>query len=199
MKELFAVISLILGFATFVPYYIAMWHGTVKPHVYSWIPWTLTTGVGFWVSMESGGGYGAWLFALQAICCGSVLVYAIFRGDHHVTTFDRMTFAGSILALILYILTKNAIAAVILIAAVDALGFVPTFRKSFMKPWDEPTLTYALSGISFMFAIAALTIYGFETVFYAAVLVVANLTFVAFALIRRSLLRNTAQIRNINM
>lgn len=191
MKEFFAVTSLVLGFATFVPYYAGIWKGTVKPHLFSWIPWTLTTAVGFWASLSHGGGYGSWLFALQAVLCLVVLVYAIFRGEKEITVLDRAAFVGSVLAVIIYIFTKDAIISILLAATADCLGFVPTFRKSYKKPREEPISTYALSGTSFAFSIAAVSMYTFETVFYAGILVAANFLFVLFALYRRSVLRTT--------
>lgn len=190
MKEPFAVASLILGFATFVPYYLEMWRGTAKPHIFSWIPWTAMTGIAFWLSFTNGGGSGAWLFLLQSLLCGIVLVYALFRGERNITTFDRYTFAGTIFVLFLYLVTKNAIISTILAASVDTSAFIPTFRKSFMKPWEEPTLTYFLSGLSFFFAILAIEYFSFVTVFYATCLVLSNFAFVAFALIRRRTLKN---------
>jgi len=189
MKELFAIISLVLGFATFVPYYIEMWRGTAKPHIFSWIPWTVMTGIAFWLSITNGGGAGAWLFALQSICCGIVLIYALFRGERNITTFDRFTFAGTLIVLFLYVLTKNAIISSILAASVDTSAFIPTLRKSFMKPWEEPTLTYFLSGLSFLFTVLAIESFSFVTMFYAVCLILSNFAFVVFALIRRKMLR----------
>ncbi len=189
MKEVLAIASLALGFATFVPYCAAMLKGTVKPHLFSWIPWTLTTAVGFWASLSHGGGYGSWLFALQAVCCAAVLVYAIFRGEKEITTLDRAAFVGSVLAVIIYIFTKDAVVSILLAATADCLGFVPTFRKSFMKPRDEPALTYIFSGTSFALSIAALSAYTFETVFYPFVLVAANYVFVLFVTHRKAALR----------
>lgn len=163
--------------------------GTAKPHLFSWIPWTLTTAVGFWASLSHGGGYGSWLFALQAVCCSIVLIYAIFRGEKEITTLDRVAFVGSVLAVVIYIFTKDAIIAILLPATADCLGFAPTFRKSFMKPREEPVSTYALSGSSFALSIAAVSVYTLETVFYAAVLVAANFAFVAFELARQRMLK----------
>lgn len=190
MKEFFGALSLIIVSVAFIAYYQALWRGTAKPHLFSWIPWTLTTGVGFWASWSHGGGIGAWPFALQTLGCGVVLVYALFLGEKHITTLDRVALAGSLVAFFLYIFTKNSALSVILAASVDTIGFIPTFRKSFAKPWEEPVFTYALSGLSWALSIAALSMYSFETTFYASILTIANLAFVAFALSRRRVLKN---------
>lgn len=189
MKEFLAFLALTIGLASFAPYYLAMWRGTVRPHLFSWIPWTLTTAVGFWASLSYGGGYGSWILALQAICCGSVLVYAIFRGETHFTFLDRAALIGSILSVVFYVFTKNAIVSILLAATADCLGYIPTFRKSITKPHEEPVSTYALSGVGFALSIGALSSYNFQTVFYPLVLVIANFAFVFYATHRKGMLR----------
>lgn len=190
MKEFFAVASLVFGFATFAPYYVAMWRGRARPHIFSWIAWTLTGLVGFYASFSHGGGDGAWLFLLQGICCAIVAVYAIFRGEKHITLLDHIALWGSILAVALYLFSNSVILAVLFAATADCFGFVPTFRKSVTTPWDEPVLTYAFSGTAYAFSLAAVSVYSFETVFYAAVLVSANAALICLLLQRRAALRN---------
>lgn len=193
MKEFLAFAALIIGLVSFIPYYIAMWRGTVRPHLFSWIPWTLTTAVGFWASLSYGGGYGSWILALQAVCCGSVLLYAIFRGESHMTRLDSIALTGGIASIVFYITTSNAILSILFAVTADCLGYIPTFRKSFKKPHEEPLLTYALSGVGFALSITALSAYNFETVFYPCVLVVANVAFVMYATHRTRALRGKSK------
>ena len=40
--------------------------------------------------------------------------------------------------------------------ALDFLGFLPTIRKSYAKPYEETLITYMLSGLKFLLAIIAL-------------------------------------------
>ncbi len=191
MKEFFAIVSLVLGFATFVPYFREMWRGTAKPHIFSWIPWTAMTGIAFWLSFTNGGGAGAWLFLLQAVGCGIVLLYAIFHGERHITLLDRVTFTGTVLTIILYLFTKNALVSVVLASVIDTSAFIPTFRKSFLKPWEEPVLAYGISGFSYAFALLAVDTFSFVTALYGACLVLSNVVFVGFALYRRRVLNDS--------
>lgn len=191
MQTIFAVLSLILGFATFVPYFVEMAKGTAKPHIFSWITWSLLTGLGFVISLAGGGGEGAWIFGLQSALCIVVAIYAFFRGEKNITRLDRFSFAGALVATIVYVFTKNAVISVCLAAMIDCLGFVPTFRKSYAQPFSEPALTFLLSGLGFLFSVGALDDRSFVTMFYPLVLVAANASFVLFLLTRRSVLKQT--------
>ncbi len=185
MKTLFAAVSLVFGFITFIPYFIEIWKKTAKPHVFSWVTWSLLTGLGFVLSLKGGGGGGAWVFGLQSALCLVIACYAFFHGEKNITRIDRISFGSALVVTVIYIFTKNAILSAFLAATIDCLGYVPTVRKSYMKPLDEPALTFFFSGLSFLFSIAALQAYSFETVFYPSVLVLANGAFVLFLLIRR--------------
>ncbi len=191
MQEFFAVLSLVIGFCTFVPYFVEMAKGTARPHIFTWITWSLVTGIGFFVSLTSGGGAGAFVFGLQSALCAVVAVYALFRGEKYITRLDRFAFTGALLAIVIYVFTRQVILSVLLATLIDCLGYVPTFRKSFNAPLSEPVLTYTFSGLSFFFSIFALQEFQFTTLFFPLVLVLMNASLVTFLLVRRrALTRN---------
>jgi len=195
-KIIFTVISLAFGFALFLPYYINIWKRVAKPHLFSWLMWGILTGLGFILSLKGGGGGGAFIFALQSILCFGVAGYALAKGEKNITRIDWVFFISAIIITAIYVFTKNAVLSVSLAATIDSLGFASTFRKSYSKPYDEPALTYFFSSLSFLFSLGALQAYSFVTLFYPSVLVVTNIVFVSFLLIRRkSLNLAPAEIR----
>lgn len=184
-KTIFTIISLGFGLMVFLPYYISIWKKTAKPHLFSWLTWGILTGLGFILSLRGGGGEGSWIFALQSILCLGIAGYALIKGEKNIKTIDWFFFVGAIIAIFIYIFTKNAVLSVLLAATIDFLAFLPTFRKSYLKPYDEPTLTYFFSFLSFLFSLGALQTYSFVTLFYPSTLVVTNSVFVFYLLIRR--------------
>ena len=81
--------------------------------------------------------------------------------------------------------TDDPVGSVILITIIDALAFVPTFRKSYHKPNEETASTYSLSALKFAVAIAALSTVSVTTALYPLSLVVTNGVFVMMLLSRR--------------
>lgn len=103
----------------------------------------------------------------------------------NITTSDKWNLVGAAIALGLWFITSNPLWSVILITIVDFLGFVPTIRKSYMKPHEETLIHYVLAGLKFVLAIAALDSYNLTTWLYPASLVAANLLFVVMLVARR--------------
>jgi len=188
-KSIFAIISLVFGLAVFVPYYINMWKGTAKPNIFSWGTWTVLTGIGFFLSLKGGGGLGSWIFGLQAILCLGVAVYALKNGKWNISKIDWAFFIASIIIMPIYIFTRDAALSVAIAALLDFLAFLPTFRKSYSKPFSEPALTYLFSGLSFLFSLGALQNYSFVTLFYPSTIVISSGVFALFLFIRRRTLR----------
>lgn len=184
-KAFFTIASLVFGLAIFLPYYINIWKRVAKPHLFSWLIWGILTGIGFILSSRGGGGGGSWIFALESILCLSIAIYALMRGEKNITRADWVFFTSAIAIIPLYVFTKNAALSTLLAAIIDFLGFLPTFRKSYSKPHDEPAFTYVFSSISFIFSLAALSTYSFVTLFYPSTLVLTNGVMVLFLLIRR--------------
>lgn len=184
-KTLFTILSLTLGFAIFVPYYINIFKKKARPHLFSWVTWGILGGLGFILSFLGGGGGGAWIFGLSSILCFGVVGYAIFYGEKNITRIDWAAFIAALTIAGFYVFAKNAAFSVFFVAIIDSLGFVPTFRKSYLKPHDEPALTYFLGSLSFLFSLGALTEHTFVTMFYPATLVATNFALVLFLLFRR--------------
>lgn len=190
IKIIFGFTSLIVGLFVFIPYYIGIVKGKIKPHVLSWTTWGLILGVGFILSYFKGGGGGAWIFGLQSILCFGIAIWALCLKNKIITRLDWVSFTGAIVVTIFYIFTKNAVLTAIFAATIDSLGFVPTFRKSYLLPYDEPIITYALSGLSFFISIFALETYEFSVLFYPLVLVLMNGIFVLFLIMRRQAIKS---------
>jgi hypothetical protein len=187
LKNTFTIVSLILGLLIYVPYFLSIVKKQASPHIFSWFTWGLLTGLGFILSLTSGGGQGAWVFGLESFLCFMVALYALFQKEKNITRSDQLVFGAALIITIFYIFTKNAVISVILAAVIDGLGFIPTFRKSYLKPNSEPLLSYLFSSLAFLFSLGALNTYNFVTVFYAVALAVTNSSLIIFLIARRKI------------
>ena len=106
LKTVFAIISLVFNFATFLPYYIGIWKKQTKPHLFSWIIWFMLVGLGFVLSYSSGGGFGAFTFALNSLLCLTIVVYALFKGEKNITPVDWIAFGAAVMVTIFMLSPK---------------------------------------------------------------------------------------------
>src|SRR6185369_13805789 len=97
------------------------------------------------------------------------------------TKSDWAFFISSLLAIPVWLITKNPLWSVIIITIVDNLAAVPTFRKAYHHPDTEHAWTYALSGLKFIVSLFALQSFTWTTALYPASLVLAILAFVVIS------------------
>ena len=92
---------------------------------------------------------------------------------------------AALAALIIWRYTSDPNIAVILVSLAFALGFVPTFFKSYNKPGQETAVTFALNSVKFDIAVIALNSFSVASWLYPTTLFVLNGTFALFLLARR--------------
>jgi hypothetical protein len=184
-KVIVGVIAVIVAFVAYVPYFKDIFRGKTKPHAFSWLVWGSLTGIGFFGQLFDNGGAGAWVTGFSALVGFVVFFLALKKGEKNITSSDKWSLIGAGLALVLWFITNSPFGSIILITLIDALGFYPTFRKSYHKPLEETISTYFLSGLKFVIAIIALQNHSIITWLYPLSLILMNFIFVGFLIIRR--------------
>lgn len=184
-KDLLGIISVLFVIATVIPYYRGMYRGETKPHVFTWLIWTLTCGITGLAMFADGGGPGAWAMTLAGLINAITALLALKCGEKNITRADWVMLTLGLCAIPLWWFTKDPLWSVILLTAIDTTGYVPTFRKSWMKPKEEVALTYFLGGIWQVVSLFALTNYSLTTMLAPISYTIINATLIAFLLIRR--------------
>ncbi len=189
-KTLLGVIAIVIGFIGYIPYFRNIFSGKTKPHAFSWLVWGVLTAIAFGGQIQGKAGAGAWATGFTAFICFTIFALALIKGKRDFPVVDWLCLAGAIVALALWAITKDPLTAIILVTGIDMLAFIPTFRKTYIKPDSETAFTYTMSGFKFLVSIFALQNFSVVTVLYPASLVVTNLGFVVMLIFRRRLLAN---------
>ena len=184
-KEILGGIAVVIAFISYVPYIRDIFNNKTKPHAFSWLVYSVMTGIAFFGQIVGGGGAGAWVNGLTAIVCFVIFIFGLLKGRANIVFIDWISLLGAVVALIFWFITKGPLLSVILVTIIDALGFFPTFRKSFHKPHEETLITYFLSALKYVFALFALDIFSVVTALFPLYLVFANSAFFIMALIRK--------------
>lgn len=184
-KVAIACVSIIMTIVGYSFYFRDIFRGKTKPHAYSWLVWAVLTAIAFAGQLHDNGGPGAWVTAVTAAISFVIFGLAITKGEKDITRSDKLSLASAGAALAIWFLTSDPLISIIIITVVDFLGFLPTIRKSYMKPYEETLIHYVFAGLKFALAIVALENYTIVTWLYPASLVLANLLFVVMLVIRR--------------
>ncbi len=185
-EALFAGISIVLSIASYVPYYRGLWRGTVQPHLFTWIIWSLTSGIIFLAATAAGGGAGLWFLLVGLVCqLGVVLVALRQYQQQRIRRLDWVMLGLCFLSVPIWQLTKDPLAAVLLLSFINILGFGPTLLKSWHHPHAEDIGRPLISSFKHAAALLALAQFNLTTACYSAHCIVMNLLLVGLILLRR--------------
>ncbi len=182
----------ILGFAatvialiSYIPYFRDIIAKKTKPHAFTWLIWGVLTGIAFVGQLVGHAGPGAWVTGFTAVVCIAIAAIALVDGQRNIVPTDWLALAGAAIALLIWFATRGPLLSVILITVIDNLGFIPTLRKSYHRPFEETMSTFALSGFKWVLGLCALERLSVVTALFPLSIVVASWLFVAMLLVRR--------------
>lgn len=182
-KEVLSAIAILLTFTAFIPYIRTIISGAIRPHVFSWIIWGVTTFLVFFAQIEGRGGVGAWPIGVSGIITLFVAFLSYMkRADITITKTDWIFFCSALASLPLWYFTSDPLWAVIILTVVDVLGFGPTFRKAYNFPHSESLLFFSLFAVRNLLAILALEYFSMTTVLFPAAIAVACIVLIAMIL-----------------
>ena len=184
-KIILGYAAAILTFLSYVPYFKNIFQGKTKPHIFSWLVWTLITATAFAAQIVKGAGAGAWATGVTAIICLAILIFSFFKGEKNLILFDWIGLVMSLLALISWWITRQPLLAVFLVTIADAIGSLLTFRKGFYKPFEETASTFALNSFKWVIAVFALQSFTVSTWLYPVSLIVTNGAIALMLIVRR--------------
>lgn len=184
-KVFFGIVAIVISLLGYFAYFRNIFKGKTKPHVFSWLIWGIVTGIEFVGQLYGHAGAGAWVTGLTTIACLSIAVISFKKGNLDITRIDQFSFVGAIFAIALWIITRDPSLSVLLGILIDALGYIPTFRKSYKYPYQETVISWFMNGLKFSIALLALERFNFLSSIYPIYLVISNWMLVAWILIRR--------------
>lgn len=181
--------AMALTFIAFVPYFRSIFSGATRPHVFSWVVWGTNTSVAFVATLSAGGGAGAWAVGFSAAITLAVAALAWRRrADVHITRMDWLFFLAGLAAIPLWFVANDPLWAIVLVTAVELLGFGPTIRKSWHQPWSEPISFLAILVVRNALVIAALEQRTTTTVLFPAAMAAACILLLGILAGRRRVL-----------
>jgi hypothetical protein len=187
-KEVLGALAVGLGLFGYMFYVRGILQGKVKPHAFTWFVWGLLTAIGFVAQIVAGGGAGAWVTGITALCSFGFAIIGLRASSRvFITKSDWVFFIVALLAIPIWYFSGNPLWSVIIITITDAVAFAPTFRKAFFHPETENGWTYLLSGLKFVISLFALGSFTWTTALYPASLVLANFVFVPMLLWRKQI------------
>jgi hypothetical protein len=185
----FGVLATIIGIAAYVPYFRDIYRGTTKPHPFTWLLFGLLNGIVFFGQSVSQAGPGAWITGLTSIASFTLAIVGLRTGKKYIAVIDYVCLAGALLGVVLWVITKEPLAAIVVVTITDAVAFVPTVRKAYLQPDTETASTYLLGTVKYVLGIIALQSITLTTALFPTSISILNTLFICMVLIRRRQLK----------
>lgn len=190
VKTVLGTVAIVISIFGYAPYIYDIYRGKTKPHAFSWLIWGTLTAIAFAAQLSDNGGIGAWPTGITALLSGVIFVTSLKYGERNIVKSDWYYLIAAFIGLLLWPLAKSPLLSVIVVSIIDVLGFFPTFRKSYNRPFEETLSTHAITPIKHGLSTIALRNYSVVTVIYPLSLFISSVVFVIMLLVRRRATRN---------
>lgn len=189
VKPLLTFVAIALTLYAFIPYIRDILKGSIRPHVFSWVIWGITTFVVFFAQLAAGGGIGAWAIGVSGSITLFIAGLALAkRGDMAITKTDWLFFMAALSSLPLWFFTADPLWAVVVLTIVDLLGFGPTVRKAWDQPHSESIGFFGLFLLRNLLVMGGLATWSLTTVLFPAAVAAACAGLMLMIALRRKTL-----------
>jgi hypothetical protein len=189
IKELIALTVIAIVCVNSYVYVRAILRKEIRAHIFTWIIWFLTQMIGASAQLAKGGGAGTWPMFFGGIVCLVIAGLSLFyHGERNITRSDWIAFLGTLAAIPLWLATDNPLWASLLVTLIDAAGIYPTFRKSWINPYEENLFLFATATLNFALVVCALENYSLTTVLYPASMIFTHGALTAMLVWRRKVI-----------
>lgn len=187
IKILFSVLAAISGLAASVPYIWTSYFGKTRPHVFTWLIWTITNSVAVAGLWYGGGGVGAVPPTLSAICAFVTFLVSLRFGKKDIKPSDIIVLIIALSSILIWLFLHQPILSILIVAGADLIGYIPTYRKAYHEPWTEKRSSWIFFSTASIFAILALKEYNLLTLSYLITIACVNTIMPIYLTVRRSM------------
>jgi hypothetical protein len=171
----------LLLLALIVPYIRSIVISTTRPSAVSWFGWAILFIIATAAQASKGIDWSLAVPLISTISTTIIAFTALYLGRAVWTRADGICIALSILAIVLWAITKEPLTAIILSIIADLAVTMPTIIKTYQDPTSEPATLWVLYVIGAILEVAAtqqLTVYNLLFPIYTVIgsAVIAALT-----------------------
>lgn len=154
--------------------------GNVKPNRVSWLLWALAPLIAFTAQIKQGVGISS-LMTFTVGFCPLLVFLASFVNKKSVWKIGRLDIACgvlSLLALVLWYITKIGNIAILFGIISDGLAAIPTIRKAFLYPETENDIEFMMGWTNALITLLTIRTWNFQHFGFPVYILIVNLILV---------------------
>jgi len=185
LKQTLGILAVVITFIGYIPYLKDTIVGKTKPHIFSWVLWSLIFFIAFGLQWSKGAGFGSYVSLAMGVISLIVLILSLKNGVKKVKKIDVVSFILAIIAIILWLVVNQPVWSIILVIIVDIFSFTPTFIKSWTRPREETLLTWFFNIIRQILVLFSIGEINFVTIIFPLYSLIINTAFFTLLVTRR--------------
>jgi hypothetical protein len=174
MKETLAIIAAILAIIGNIPYLIDVIKKRVQPHPYTWLVWSIVSGITFFGQLAKGAGIGALPTAAAEIFTVIIFLFSLKYGFKNIVRKDTYFLVVALASIIPWMITDDPTLSVVIVVGIDLVAFIPTIRKTWLYPKTETPVLYSMNVLRHTLALFSLQSYNIATTLHSIVMIITN-------------------------
>lgn len=184
-KEILGFIGVALVLAAYLPYLRNIIRRKVLPHPFTWLVWMVSATLISLIQMTNGAGPGAYATATIAVMSFCIFTLAIRFNKTRINPLDVVSLGFAFVGLVIWVFVDQPLISLLLLLSVELIGFTPTLRKGYKKPYEDSLLLWATNAARHLISLSAITHYSAVTMLNPLVWAPLSLAYCGLLLWRR--------------
>lgn len=184
VKITLAIIASVFAIAGNIPYLRDVLRRRVQPHPYTWLVWSLVSGISFFGQYTKGAGVGAIPTGIAESFTIIIFLFSLQYGFRNIKPIDTVFLICALLGIIPWIITKDPTLSVIIVVTMDVIAFIPTLRKTRQQPDTETPALYGMNVLRHILTLSSLQSYNIATTLHSVAMIATN-CLMTFYIVRR--------------
>jgi hypothetical protein len=190
LPEYFGYLIIISTVVGYYFYFRGMFFGQTKPNLISWFIWMLAPFLGVFFQLKAGATWSVLPVFMAGFGPLILLIISLIKknGYWKLTAFDLICGLLSLLALIIYAITRKLGISILFAILSDGLACVPTVKKSWQFPKSETGILYFTGIINNIIGLLIIKNWTFVIFSFGVYFIVAN-AIIVLAIYREKILK----------
>jgi hypothetical protein len=190
MKIFIVLVASVLAVIGNISYFKDVLKGKIIPHPYTWFIWSIVSMTTFFGGLAKGAGLGVLPTGIAEVFTLFIFLFSIqylFNGKAgHIRRIDNYFLAFALLGLIPWAITHDPTISVVIMVLIDLIAFIPTLRKTWVKPNTEKPMLYSMNVSRHILTLFSLSAYNVATTLHSIVMICTNTVMVSFIARRKA-------------
>lgn len=174
MKDVLAVLAAAIAIGGNIPYLRDVITKRIAPHPYTWLVWTIVSGITLFGQVVKGAGIGALPTAVAELFTVAIFILSLQHGFKNIRKIDNYFLAVALAGLIPWIITSDPTLSVVIAVSIDLVAFVPTIRKTWQKPQTETPILFGANVLRHILTLMSLNSYNIATTLHSIAMILTN-------------------------